>query len=187
MSNSSARSLRGLLLALLATLVVFTSVAACVAAPGGKVQAGQGAALATRKPTATRTPARVTATRAPSKKATATSTPKRRATATPQAGVRATRTPDDGLPTIAFDRLPKEARETIRLIRKGGPFPYDKDGSTFSNREGLLPKRPNGYYKEYTVITPGSSDRGARRIVAGREGELYYTGDHYDSFKRVIE
>ena len=161
-------------------LIVMASVAACVAAPGGVTQFGQSAALATRKPAAT--PAKkATATRAPAKKATAT--PARRATAT----VRATRTPDDELPAIAAAKLPKEARETIRLIRKGGPFPYDKDGATFGNREGLLPQRPNGYYKEYTVITPGSRDRGARRIIGGREGELYYTDDHYDSFKRVIE
>ena len=93
---------------------------------------------------------------------------------------------DDRLPTIAFSQLPPEARETIRLIERGGPFPYDRDGITFGNRERLLPSQPQGYYREYTVITPGSPDRGARRIVAGREGELYYTDDHYDSFKRVV-
>jgi ribonuclease T1 len=175
MSNTPTRTLRSVALALLAAVFVFSSVAACVAAPQ-QPQSAAAPALATRKPAATQTPR---------KKATAT--PKRRATATPKASVKATRTPDDGLPTIAYDRLPKEAKETIRLIRKGGPFPYDKDGSTFGNREGLLPKRPNGYYKEYTVITPGSRDRGARRIVGGREGELYYTDDHYDSFRRVVE
>lgn len=175
MSNTPTRRLRGIILALLAAFVVFASVAACVAAPGGTAPGSQSSApaLATRKPTATRVKA--TATRTPRK--TVTATPKRRATATP----------DDGLLTISFDKLPREAQQTIRLIRQGGPFPYDKDGSTFGNREGLLPKRPNGYYKEYTVITPGSRDRGARRIVAGREGELYYTDDHYDSFKRVVE
>ena len=95
-------------------------------------------------------------------------------------------TPSDGLPTIALAQLPREAQDTIRLIRQGGPFPYDQDGATFGNREGRLPKRPSGYYQEYTVITPGSRDRGARRIIAGQGGELYYTGDHYDTFKQVV-
>jgi ribonuclease T1 len=92
---------------------------------------------------------------------------------------------NDGLPQIEFGRLPPQAQETIRLIERGGPFPYDRDGVTFGNRERLLPIRADGYYREYTVITPGSPDRGARRIVAGREGELYYTDDHYESFRRV--
>jgi ribonuclease T1 len=89
--------------------------------------------------------------------------------------------------TIQVSDLPAEARETIALIRKGGPFPWSKDGSTFGNREGLLPKRERGYYREYTVRTPGARDRAARRIVAGRAGELYYTADHYRSFRRVLE
>ena len=71
------------------------------------------------------------------------------------------------------------------MIEQGGPFPYDRDGIVFGNREGLLPPRPDGYYHEYTVITPGSADRGARRIIAGQPGEYYYTDDHYDSFKQV--
>lgn len=105
----------------------------------------------------------------------------RRVSATP----RATATPHDGLSTVREQALPREAQTTLRLIRKGGPFPYAKDGAVFQNREGLLPKNPRGYYREYTVITPGEGDRGARRIVAGQNGELYYTDDHYDSFKRV--
>lgn len=83
--------------------------------------------------------------------------------------------------------LPPEARQTLALIKAGGPFPYAKDGSVFGNREGLLPKRNRGYYKEYTVKTPGARDRGARRIVAGIPGEYYYTDDHYKTFKRIIE
>lgn len=83
--------------------------------------------------------------------------------------------------------LPPEARETISRIRQGGPFPYARDGTVFQNRERRLPERPRGYYREYTVKTPGAHDRGARRIVAGREGELYYTHDHYRSFRRVRE
>jgi ribonuclease T1 len=83
--------------------------------------------------------------------------------------------------------LPPEARETLARIRAGGPFPYSRDGAVFGNREGLLPKRSRGYYREYTVKTPGAKDRGQRRIVAGRSGEFYYTDDHYRSFRRIIE
>jgi len=88
---------------------------------------------------------------------------------------------------IRVDQLPVEARQTLALIRKGGPFPYQKDGSTFGNREGLLPKKPRGHYREYTVKTPGSRDRGARRIVSAQSGEHYYTDDHYRSFRRIRE
>ena len=88
---------------------------------------------------------------------------------------------------VGKKQLPKEALETIALIKKGGPFPYARDGATFSNREGLLPRRERGWYHEYTVRTPGARDRGARRIVAGRDGTLYYTDDHYRSFRRVLE
>jgi ribonuclease T1 len=83
--------------------------------------------------------------------------------------------------------LPREAVETIALIRKGGPFPYQRDGAVFGNREKLLPARERGWYREYTVKTPGARDRGARRIVAGRDGTLYYTHDHYRSFQRILE
>jgi ribonuclease T1 len=83
--------------------------------------------------------------------------------------------------------LPVEAHQTLALIKAGGPFPYRQDGSVFGNREGLLPKRERGYYREYTVKTPGAKDRGARRIVAGRGAEYYYTDDHYRTFRRVIE
>lgn len=87
--------------------------------------------------------------------------------------------------------LPPEARRTLVLIRQGGPFPYRKDGSTFGNRERLLPPKRRGYYTEYTVPTPSSRDRGARRIVAGGDpalsDELYYTDDHYASFRKIRE
>jgi ribonuclease T1 len=92
---------------------------------------------------------------------------------------------------ILLRELPREASETLALIRAGGPFPYRKDGTTFQNRERLLPQRPRGYYTEYTVRTPGSRDRGARRIVAGGDprtsGEYWYTDDHYRSFRRIRE
>ncbi len=83
--------------------------------------------------------------------------------------------------------LPREARETIALIRKGGPFAHERDGLPFGNFEKRLPARERGYYREYTVRTPGTRGRGARRIVAGRGGELYYTEDHYQSFRIVRE
>jgi ribonuclease T1 len=83
--------------------------------------------------------------------------------------------------------LPPEALATLTLIQRGGPFPYRKDGTTFQNREGRLPSRPHGHYREYTVPTPGSPDRGARRIIAGGDPprEFYYTGDHYRSFRPI--
>lgn len=92
--------------------------------------------------------------------------------------------------TVSLAALPAEAQQTERLIRAGGPFPYAKDGIVFGNREQILPRHPRGYYREYTVRTPGSSDRGARRIVCGgqkpREPEAcFYTEDHYASFKRI--
>ncbi|HXU40730.1 MAG TPA: ribonuclease domain-containing protein [Burkholderiales bacterium] len=88
---------------------------------------------------------------------------------------------------VAVEKLPSEARQTLALIQKNGPFPYQRDGAVFGNREGQLPKRERGYYREYTVKTPGAHDRGARRIVAGRAGEVYYTDDHYRSFRRIIQ
>jgi len=89
--------------------------------------------------------------------------------------------PVDTLPAF----LPDEARDTIALIRRGGPFPHPQDGSTFQNRERLLPAKPRGWYREYTVETPGLSHRGARRIVTGGDppDAWYYTDDHYDSFR----
>jgi guanyl-specific ribonuclease Sa len=83
--------------------------------------------------------------------------------------------------------LPPEAGATLELIESGGPFPYERDGSIFQNREGRLPARPRGYYREYTVSTPGSRDRGARRIVSGGDPPevYYYTDDHYRTFRRV--
>ncbi|WP_406692337.1 ribonuclease domain-containing protein [Saccharopolyspora sp. ID03-671] len=88
-----------------------------------------------------------------------------------------------GLQVQQLSKLPPEAGKTYQLIVKGGPFPYPgKDGSTFGNREGELPAQKSGYYKEYTVPTPGSKDRGARRLVTGSQEEVYYTSDHYESF-----
>ncbi|NNF55440.1 MAG: ribonuclease [Acidimicrobiales bacterium] len=90
------------------------------------------------------------------------------------------------LPSVLVTKLPAEAWDTLELIAGDGPFPYDRDGLTFQNREGILPDLERGHYREYTVRTPGESDRGARRIVAGAHGELYYTDDHYASFREII-
>jgi ribonuclease T1 len=92
-----------------------------------------------------------------------------------------------GLAAISESALPVEARKTLALIRKGGPYSYSQDDQAFGNFERILPRKASGYYREYTVPTPGESDRGARRIVAGAGGEKYYTQDHYDSFKFIAE
>jgi ribonuclease T1 len=96
---------------------------------------------------------------------------------------------------VGVQELPREAAETLALIKSGGPFPFRKDGIVFQNRERRLPAKPRGYYTEYTVRTPGRADRGARRIVAGQGGtgspstggEYYYSDDHYETFRRIRE
>ena len=88
---------------------------------------------------------------------------------------------------IAVAALPREAQHTLQIIRRGGPFPFDRDGAVFGNYERLLPQRGRGHYHEYTVSTPGARDRGARRIISGSAGEYYYSDDHYRSFKRIRE
>jgi ribonuclease T1 len=92
-----------------------------------------------------------------------------------------------GIGAVSRRDLPPEALVTINLIAKGRPFKHRQDGTVFGNREGVLPHKARGYYKEYTVETPGLSHRGARRIIAGADGELYYTDDHYRSFKLIKE
>lgn len=89
------------------------------------------------------------------------------------------------VPVVSVEKLPPEAQKTLDLIKKGGPFPYDRDGIVFRNREKILPLAPTGYYREYTVPTPGIRNRGARRIVTGQKREAYYTQDHYQSFYRI--
>ena len=91
------------------------------------------------------------------------------------------------LAEVKASQLPREARDTLALIARGGPYPYSRDGVVYSNFEKILPARPSGYYHEYTVPTPGSSDRGARRIVEGQQGDSYYTDDHYASFRFILE
>lgn len=96
----------------------------------------------------------------------------------------------EAIESVSLLALPAEAQQTQRLIHAGGPFPYEKDGSVFGNRERLLPRRERGFYREYTVRTPGSRNRGARRIVCGgaaptQPEACYYTADHYASFRRI--
>ncbi len=107
---------------------------------------------------------------------------------TPVATSTAATDPASGLVWIAESALPSQARDTLRLIRAGGPYPYPRnDDKTFRNSQNLLPRHQNGYYREYTVKTPGSSDRGARRIITGATDEKFWTDDHYDSFSRIRE
>jgi len=92
---------------------------------------------------------------------------------------------------ISVDDLPREGRQTLALIKQGGPYPYPNDGRVFGNFEKVLPKQRRGYYHEFTVRTPGARNRGARRIVSGGDaqssGEYYYTDDHYETFRRIKE
>lgn len=111
---------------------------------------------------------------------------------TPGLAAAAEQTNTQDASSIALSALPREAQATYRLILAGGPFPYEKDGVVFGNREHQLPRHPRGYYREYTVKTPGSRNRGARRIVCGgyqpsRPESCFYTGDHYANFRRIAE
>ena len=107
-----------------------------------------------------------------------------------QARSEADRQTENSLANVRVAQLPRQGQETYEAIRKGGPFLYDKDGMVFGNRERLLPAQKRGYYREYTVTTPGSRDRGARRIVCGgpfrTPNACYYTADHYASFRQIV-
>jgi ribonuclease T1 len=104
-----------------------------------------------------------------------------------QCDARARERPVEAVDEISYAKLPPEAQQTLQLIRRGGPYPYPRDGALFGNYERLLPLRSRDYYHEYTVPTPRAENRGARRIIVGRNGEYYYSGDHYRSFKRIRE
>jgi ribonuclease T1 len=106
---------------------------------------------------------------------------------TPSAGEELPAVGPSGLQAAFTDDLPAEAIGVLDLVEAGGPYPHRQDGSTFFNREGLLPFEPEGYYAEFTVETPGASDRGARRLVVGAGGEVFYTADHYVSFVEVVD
>lgn len=94
---------------------------------------------------------------------------------------------DREMQIIMVSALPLEGQETLHLIKRDGPFPYPRDGVIFSNFEKRLPKRQRGYYREFTVKTPGARNRGARRIVCGQLVECYYSADHYQTFRRIVE
>lgn len=197
MQAGSARRILSFLGALLALIVVVAGIVFSQTNGGARptVTAGRPTAIATIIAAVPGTTAIVTSPAvAPTSRVLPTATvtptvaanrPTPTATSPPRAPSAAP-TPNDGLATVPFASLPPEAQQTVALIDRGGPFPYDRDGITFGNREGLLPAQSNGYYHEYTVVTPGSADRGARRVIAGRDGQLYYTDDHYLSFRRVV-
>ncbi len=92
--------------------------------------------------------------------------------------------------SVTVDQLPPQGRDTYQRIQQGGPFPFEKDGVVFGNRERMLPSAKRGYYHEYTVKSPGSRDRGTRRIVCGgavtTPDACYYTADHYASFRKIV-
>lgn len=175
-----------------ATALAETPPTAAVAAAATAIVTERATATVTPQPADTVAPtptmAPPTATNAPPATATArpapTVTKPPKPTATPLSKARAG---PPGIASVTLDELPPEARETLALIEDGGPFPFERDGITFQNRERLLPSKPRGYYREYTVVTPGENDRGARRIIAGEDGELYYTDDHYASFFWIVE
>lgn len=152
---------------------VFSMIAVAAAVVFGIIELVQGSDASSGRAGSTAT------TTSPGRGATATSDA---ADATPSASP--TRASD--LPTISIGDLPDEALDTLLLIQDGGPYPHSQDDGIFGNREGILPARTNGYYREYTVETPGSPDRGARRIVVGADGDRYYTTDHYDSFREIV-
>jgi ribonuclease T1 len=158
-----------------AVLLVLALVAVLVGLVGaggsGAVPVGTGASA---RPTSGGSPgaARTTPTRRPSPSTTRSASPGRDA--------------ETGLRVVALGSLPREAQATVALIDAGGPFPYSQDGVTFGNLERLLPAHPRGWYREYTVRTPGERDRGPRRIVTGDDDRvIFYTADHYGSFVRV--
>nr|WP_233290248.1 ribonuclease [Kitasatospora sp. MBT66] len=151
---------------------------------GGASQSAASKTAAT--PTATGPAAASTAPAAPKPSA-----PRPSAPATPPATPPATAAGTGWVPTdpaladVCRTRLPDQARDTLGLIAKGGPYPYRSDGIVFENRESRLPRKTSGYYHEFTVVTPGSGDRGARRVVTGGSGEQYWTADHYATFQEI--
>ncbi|GAA2826025.1 ribonuclease domain-containing protein [Kitasatospora sp. CM 4170] len=138
---------------------------------------------ATATATATATAASAATATAPRPSAPRPSAPRTTAATPAPAG---TWVPTDpALADVCRTRLPAQALDTLGLIARGGPYPYRSDGIVFENRENRLPRKASGYYHEYTVVTPGSADRGARRVVTGGSGEQYWTADHYDSFQEI--
>lgn len=166
-------------------IVGFAVLLVLVLVLGNARRAQDDPALATTSRPATITPSTLrpaTSTTAPGSPTTATTTARATTTVTLAPGV----TVPKGMRSVRASALPPEARTTLGLIASDGPFPYDQDGVVFQNREQHLPTKANGYYHEFTVETPGSPDRGARRIITGEAGERFYTDDHYDTFRWVV-
>ncbi|QKW19491.1 ribonuclease [Kitasatospora sp. NA04385] len=159
--------------------VVLLGIAAGVAAllNGGNDPDGASSA---KSPPAASAPASPSATRGGT-----ASAPKPSAPAKSSAAQGAWVPTDPALADVCRGKLPVQALDTLGLIARGGPYPYRSDGIVFENREGRLPRQSNGYYHEFTVVTPGSGDRGTRRIVTGGIGEQYWTADHYASFQEI--
>lgn len=176
--TSGGRRFRAALAALAAALAIVV-LAGCGGGATATVEASP-AASGTAKSSITAKPggtAKPSASRSASKGASSAGS---------QSGQVAPAKATTSLPTVTVSQLPKEAQTTLGLVAAGGPYPYSRDGVVFENREGILPKRSSGYYHEYTVVTPGSNDRGARRIVTGEDGSRFYTDDHYDTFSEVV-
>ncbi|WP_380285047.1 ribonuclease domain-containing protein [Kitasatospora purpeofusca] len=150
---------------------------------------GDGApkAAATATATATAPAAASGSPSAPKPSPPKSGAPKPSAPATPPAAGAATGwvPTDPAMADVCRTTLPGQALDTLGLIAKGGPYPYRSDGIVFENRESRLPRKTSGYYHEFTVVTPGSGDRGARRVVTGDSGEQYWTADHYSTFEEI--
>jgi ribonuclease T1 len=145
-----------------------------------------GSKATTTKPASTQAASKSSSKTSTSAGNSSNSTPPRSATFVAVAPAGGANAGKSGLEIVKAASLPPEARTTMKLIDANGPFPYSRDGVTYNNLEKILPKQTKGYYHEYTVVTPGSKDRGARRIIAGGKGERFYTDDHYASFKEVV-
>lgn len=161
---------------LLATLAALLGLVVLVFVLGGLPQAGTGPSPASSAITSSPVAGSPAAGSPAARTAAPTTAPQAPGVANPS-----------GLPEIKASALPSEARRVLVLIARGGPYPYARDNAVFSNFERILPRKSSGYYREFTVPTPGESDRGARRIVTGAAGEKYYTADHYNSFKFIAE
>ncbi|MFD8598851.1 ribonuclease [Kitasatospora sp. NPDC059646] len=158
----------------LAVLVLVGIVAAVAALLDGG--GGSGSPAAAKSPSAPAAAATRSGTATAPKPSAPAKTPSGGATWVPTS---------TALADVCRSKLPPQAIDTLNLIAKGGPYPYRSDGIVFENRESRLPRESNGYYHEFTVVTPGSDDRGTRRVVTGNGGEQYWTADHYASFQEI--
>ncbi|MFI6847499.1 ribonuclease [Kitasatospora sp. NBC_00085] len=167
--------------------VLVAALICAIAAAGGCALSGNGTSHP--KAAASTSPASVASPGAPKPSAPRPSAPVSSAPASSAPGPSspaATWVPTDpALADVCRTKLPSQARDTLGLIAKGGPYPYRSDGIVFENRENRLPRKGSGYYHEFTVVTPGSGDRGTRRVVTGDAGEQYWTADHYGTFQEI--